>query len=131
MLFRSREPNFPNGTLTSLVVNKDQVIRIKHFFETDSFPCKHLIGIDEIGDNNLGIKIYPNPAHDEIYVSLIENVKGKNTCQITDVLGENVMPLFAVPTSDFKLNVSGLKPGLYFINIKNEQTNLTAKFIVD
>jgi hypothetical protein len=127
----TREPNSPNGPLTSFAVNREQVIRIKHFFETDSFPCKHLIGINEIGENNLGIKIYPNPAHDEIYVSLIDNVKGKNTCQITDVLGKNVMPLFAVPSSDFKWNISGLKPGLYFINMKNERTNLTAKFIVD
>ncbi len=127
----TREPNFPNGQLTSFAVNREQVMRIKHFFESDSFPCKHLIGIDELAENNFQLKLYPNPAHDEIYVSLTDKVKGKNTFRVTDVTGKNVMPAFVVTTSDFRLNISGLKPGMYFITMKNERTNYTGKFVVE
>ncbi len=35
----TREPRYPNGSQTSVQKNRDDVLKIKHWFDTDSFPC--------------------------------------------------------------------------------------------
>lgn len=75
-------------------------------------------GIEEQNDNTT-IKIYPNPAQEELYIknnSLSE--KEKAEIIITYVSGRIVgVQNFESPNSEIKINISGLNNGIYFCQI--------------
>ena len=67
-------------------------------------------------------KLYPNPTTDFIQVS---NIKEKSSAKIFDILGKELKSLELFSSSK-KIDVSKLKPGLYFLSINN---NASLKFI--
>jgi hypothetical protein len=127
----THEPNQPNGPLTSFAVNQDQVMRIKNFFETDSFPCNQLIGIDEIGKKFLSVNLYPNPAHSEIYVSLLQGDPGIKSYFISNVLGEEITGRIKFTSSTFRIDLTKLTPGIYFLQVQSGEKSGVRKFIVE
>jgi len=127
----TREPRFPNGPNTSLAVNQDQVIRIKHFFETDSFPCVHLIGIDEIKKHELNFSLFPVPAHSEINVSVLKDEPGERYYYVTDITGRIIVGSTKFHSSNFKINISSMRAGVYFIHIQSKSSCGVRKFIVE
>lgn len=79
------------------------------------------VGIEEIQDNNIGIKIYPNP-NDGFFT--IES-KNENKVIINNVLGENIHSQ-SIQIGKNSLNLNNQPNGIYFIKIQN----FTYKIIV-
>ena len=82
-----------------------------------TFTVNSTIGINELIKNNT-IKIYPNPVND--FIKLDTNVDGYKVL-ITNALGEIILDKIYNESID----VSLLKKGLYFIQVKN----YSSKFI--
>lgn len=62
------------------------------------------------------IKIYPNPASKHIFVS---GIKGKNTtAEIISAEGRKMLKTDNI-TNEKGIDISGLTPGVYFINLKS------------
>lgn len=62
------------------------------------------------------IKIYPNPASKQIFVS---GIKGKNTtAEIISAEGRKMLKTDNI-TNEKGIDISGLTPGVYFINLKS------------
>ncbi|AZB25760.1 T9SS C-terminal target domain-containing protein [Chryseobacterium bernardetii] len=62
------------------------------------------------------IKIYPNPASKQIFIS---GVKGKNTtAEIISAEGRKMLKTDNI-TNEKGIDISGLTPGVYFINLKS------------
>jgi hypothetical protein len=99
-------------------------------FTTSMFPTST---IDITKNNNL-INIYPNPSNGIVYFSM--NTESENDCQykIMNALGsviyEGRIPKSASNLSQWMHNFASYSNGLYFINIKNEQSSITNKFII-
>jgi hypothetical protein len=79
--------------------------------------------------------IFPNPAHDIVQVSIIDDLTGKTGITVYDLNGKVVIAeQFDKPQSSVQkaLNVSALAKGAYFvlINIDNKKT-IVAKLIKD
>jgi hypothetical protein len=127
----TREPDQPNGPNTSWAVNRDQVARIKHFFETDSFPCNHVIGINEMDQENIPFTIYPNPARAELNVLISSKNPGNVKYIITDVMSRPITKGRSTSASGFRIDVSELSSGIYFLSVFNEKTRSVRKFIVE
>ena len=73
-----------------------------------------------------GLSIYPNPATgDRIYITTKSNEDKEIT--IFDVLGKKVLQTVL---SSKELNISSLTPGVYIIQIKEEEATATRKLIV-
>lgn len=70
------------------------------------------VGIKENKFNEELLSIYPNPVVDLLYITHKEN-ELINTIKIFNVEGKNILNVNEL--SDNKINVSGLKPGLYMI----------------
>ena len=68
-------------------------------------------------------KVYPNPVSDYVNFSLPSGLAQKVTVKIYSLLGE---PVFSdvFNTEDIKLNVSGLLPGVYFLQVSSGGTNV-------
>jgi hypothetical protein len=124
----TREPNAPNGPTTSFAVNRDQVQRIKNFFETDSFPCNHAISVPELIENSALI-LFPNPAHSEINVSIPGGERGIIKYKISDLLGQEIISPTET-TGSFKVSTEHFSPGVYFIEVYTKQYIYSKKFII-
>lgn len=69
-------------------------------------------------ENNLSeaIKIYPNPASKEIFISGIQDKKV--TAEIISTDGRKVLETDRI-TNEKGIDISGIIPGIYFINLKS------------
>jgi len=85
-------------------------------------------GVNEVLNNSI-IKIYPNPSTQFLNITFSEK-EGNLTIKVMDIAGKEVL---STPSNGLQsvvsLNVSNLASGLYFLNVKGVNTNLTEKFI--
>ena len=82
------------------------------------------MGIDEASS---GFNIYPNPVHDKLYIETEAEVK---EVVVYDVYGR-VQNLRISETQKLRnsIDVSDLNSGVYFIQIKTEEGNITKRFV--
>jgi minor extracellular serine protease Vpr len=69
------------------------------------------------------INIYPNPSRDELYIN------SKNTIEKATILSIDGKIIKSISNNTNTLDVSFLNPGMYFLNIKSNNTIKTLKFI--
>lgn len=79
--------------------------------------------------NNPGLSIYPNPASDEININVGNSVKYRYT--ITDSSGNIVAKSCKKQTfnESIKIDISGLKPGRYFLELCGQNSTISTSFI--
>ena len=82
------------------------------------------MGIDE---TSAGFNIYPNPVHDKLYIETEAEVK---EVVVYDVYGR-VQNLRNSETQKLRnsIDVSDLNSGVYFVQIKTEEGNITKRFV--
>ncbi len=73
-----------------------------------------------------GFKMYPNPAYgDEVYVTTASN--GAKEIKIYDVFGEIVL---TDKISTNTLNIARLVPGVYVLQVTEQEKTMTRKLVV-
>ena len=92
----------------------------------DSIVTTHLhvqqtSGINETEFYN--IKIYPNPAKDQLFIINNEQLKIKSV-EILDVTGKTLISLQPLDSLNPTINVSSLPKGVYFIKIQFENSKI-------
>jgi photosystem II stability/assembly factor-like uncharacterized protein len=83
-------------------------------------------GEDELSIENIGVKIYPNPVSDKLKIDFVKNEIVIESIRILNTLGAT---LFESKELKKELDVSFLKPGLYFLKIVSGAKQKTTKFI--
>ncbi len=73
------------------------------------------------------ITVYPNPAHDYLSISNLNNLQH---IDIQSITGVNLWSSSFSGEPHVTIPVSGLKDGLYIINIITSDKNITRKFII-
>ncbi|MBA3706502.1 MAG: T9SS type A sorting domain-containing protein, partial [Bacteroidetes bacterium] len=83
-------------------------------------------------ENIEGISIYPNPSNDgRFMVNYPEGASGKEyVIRITDVFGKEMLQIKSKLEKTQLVNAYGLQRGIYFMNIKNEEREITKKIII-
>ena len=84
-----------------------------------------VLGTPEIAFHNL--KLYPNPASE--FVNLEFDEVSNLTVNVFDIQGKLILKNNAT-TSPFKLDVSGLESGMYFVKIDGNGESITKKLII-
>ena len=79
-----------------------------------------VVGISESSVVGNDLFIFPNPAHDYFIISNSFDRTGKKNVVITDISGRVV---YDRPFIDAKVNISFLKPGVYFVQVYGEFFN--------
>ena len=102
--------------------------------EMTSVPVVELdgagIGVVETTTSENTFNIYPNPAKDFVKVSTADGQH--TTVKIYNTLGMLVETRLATSaTNEIEINVSEYNPGIYFINISNEEYNVTKKIVIE
>lgn len=94
-------------------------------------PVDTSVGIEEHLYSNAGMIVFPNPANGSALLNTGNAFSGFATLTLTDLAGREVRHLINLrPASDYKLDLRGLKAGVYLVRLQNEQTLQVKKLIV-
>ena len=74
------------------------------------------------------VKIYPNPATNVIKIELL-HPEQFSAISLTDVLGKEIINVDS-PKAYLELNTEGLKPGVYFVNCKQNGNKTVYKVLI-
>jgi hypothetical protein len=108
------------------------VITVPALSTTAVLLSKVNTGISEYKNGKSEITIFPNPAKDNINVSLSPTIAGQTEIAVYDMMGRKILNLFV----DYKgysllsFDISTLERGVYFFSIKNKHDTSTKKFSV-
>jgi hypothetical protein len=84
------------------------------------------LGTEDFFEEAMGIKLFPNPGSDLLHFEMKDPVSCE--LRITDVLGKTHLNR-SLDGSD-TINISGLKPGVYLVQISSEKGIFTSKIII-
>jgi len=106
-------------------------------FTNPSFPVRHayiaysnpfITGVSDHGTRE-NLNLYPNPASTEINIRLREEISGPVTVNIINTLGEIISTVTINNERSPSVDVSGLPPGMYILQIRNVDYVSSTKFI--
>ncbi|MFK7787380.1 MAG: T9SS type A sorting domain-containing protein [Crocinitomicaceae bacterium] len=85
------------------------------------------VGVEELAATE--ILIYPNPASESFTIEYSEQVKGKLTFELYNLLGELVLSDILSNTSNL-INISSLNSGVYMCKVSDEFGSITTERLV-
>ncbi|MBP1645939.1 MAG: putative cell surface protein (Leucine-rich repeat protein) precursor [Bacteroidetes bacterium] len=89
------------------------------------------IGISDITNNELSIKLYPNPTNDKTILE-INGLKEKADVLLYDIYGRIIRTyLFNNEQGKLEINVRDIAKGIYNLKVVNSNDNITRKLIVN
>jgi len=77
------------------------------------------LGINEIQNNKNSYTLYPNPASDKLFI--VGTFEGNKSISVYNVVGQQVISMEG-QGKQITLNTSALSTGMYFVQVKEEQT---------
>ncbi|WP_372950818.1 T9SS type A sorting domain-containing protein [Mariniphaga sp.] len=95
-----------------------------------SFTTSGLTDVAEISSGE--ISIFPNPASNRLYVRLSNQNGQKTILRLYNLQGQLLRDknYNSIENSMLQMDLKGLVPGIYFLNLENKQLNLTRKVII-
>lgn len=89
-------------------------------------------GLDDVAYIRANIHLYPNPATDYLSVDFSDYNVENGTIVVTDMLGKTVtFPVTGDFTGSESIDVRELEPGMYFLMIQSQSTNVSLPFVVE
>ncbi len=85
------------------------------WMDANMFGTCNDLGLVE-NDNTNQIRVYPNPAKDDITIDLLD-IKASNIVELISPLGQVLQKDLISSNSTYNLSLEGLNNGLYFINV--------------
>jgi endonuclease I len=113
-------------TIYFLIDATDNLSEQKEFSSTYSVIGS--TGIIELTDNNL--KIYPNPVKDYLNIELSNGEKIK-TIELFNIVGEKVLEMSSINSSEFILSIGTFSKGIYFIKIDVGNSSSVKRIILE
>ena len=95
-----------------------------------SFKVTELTDVEVNGIKKSDFSLYPNPANQKLYVTFSDSSAAAYYIKIVNAVGKT-MYMLPLPKLENGLDISQLKPGLYEIQLTDEQTRMTStkKFV--
>jgi photosystem II stability/assembly factor-like uncharacterized protein len=124
------EDSIANGLLTKIIILEDStVITVGfggHVLKSSINALLNITGINELSNNK--ISLYPNPAFDVLNIDLFGYLITNSTLKLFDIKGAMVITS-QITSKNIQIDISRLKPGMYFGSLLLENKQLYFKFI--
>jgi hypothetical protein len=101
------------------------------FIPLDTTQCFKFAGVPIIMPEKLSLKIFPNPASDNITIISKGTVPESYTVSIMSIQGQEVLNLKTQNSKLKTIDVSGLSNGVYILCLQNEKEKYTRKLIIN
>lgn len=101
------------------------------FFSLDNFTTQLTVGVNELSTIS-DVHLFPNPATDKIYLQFNQKNNERSVLNIFDIMGGLVKTEVLEPVSGWNnqtLDLSSLKSGIYFIEIKHGEYTEKIKIV--
>ncbi len=95
-----------------------------------SYPMVCTIGINELNADNSTLQVYPNPATNNINMTISESHNQQAIVTLYDTMGHAVKTL-VTSSNQLTINREGLSNGIYFVAVTIGNKRLTRKLIVE
>jgi hypothetical protein len=126
----TRDATHPNGMNTSWAKNVHDVMKIKNWYATDSFPCNNsYVGIHEVNQNISSLNIYPNPATHELNIFFSSKNYKTAQLEISDVTGRIIRKGLIFLNRNNPISVEEFSPGINFVKVNDGNSFRVKKFI--
>jgi hypothetical protein len=126
----TRYPSLPNGLTTSWAKNVNDIMRVRQWYVSDSFPCNNsYIGIRDLNTNQLSFNLYPNPTTNSITITVRDKDRSNYVIAISDITGRVVRKGIVSTNRNNRINIDDFSSGVYFVRISNEENFAVKKFI--
>ncbi len=131
-----------NGSTTNeIIVSPSTTTTYSCIIESGSTSCEStgtftvysscITGVRSI-TNQLGMEIHPNPATSNLSIQLINPLTNSFCLTISDITGREIYTQFFKATQQPRdIDISSLAKGMYFIEIKTQNSQIIKKFIKD
>lgn len=101
-----------------------------------SLPYTFTVGINDLIVKNENIKVYPNPTNGEKNINVILDNMSKGECNmiLSDIMGRIIINRSITIISnhqELNINLSGIVPGMYFLNFNALQGRTSVAIIVN
>lgn len=91
-------------------------------------------GINNMDEINASLKLFPNPASEQINISFLLTVAKKINISIVNILGQTIYnsgkEMYSEGEHNITLNSKGISAGMYFIKIADETTDLKKTLVI-
>ncbi len=120
----------PNGTIASnLLQIWDATSSIwKNQVKTLYYYRTGYVGLNEFSAEKRNLFISPNPCTDQLTLSVSGN-EAMSTATVRDLSGKTVLTCETQQAEYLRIGVGALQPGMYFVEVRNEQGSFNGKFI--
>jgi hypothetical protein len=126
----TRDATHPNGLTTSWAKNVHDVLKIKQWYLTDSFPCNNSsIGIHETENAPMAFTLYPNPATQNLTLFISSTKNLIYHLEILDVTGRKIKSGLIFSNRNNNISLDGISAGIYFARVDDKETFAVKKFI--
>jgi hypothetical protein len=129
--FKSHTDNALKKNIVTVISNSF-IITVPALSTTAVLLAKATAGISEFKNGNSEIKIFPDPAKDNINVNLSPAYAGETEITVYDMMGRKILNSFVDYNgySPLSFDISTLENGVYFFSVKNKYETFTKRFSV-
>lgn len=111
-----------------VIASSEQPIN-DNYSEGKSSNSPKPIGLDLMGGNKSGITVYPSADNDHILISVAGKQVEKRSIRIANSNGQPVFKMENRRENTFLVDSSGLRKGLYFIEVTSGNSVYRKKFL--
>jgi hypothetical protein len=115
----------PSGTYYNLGIGITDTFTV-------SYPTHHGSGVAQTTMLDYDISLFPNPAHQKLFVEITSVINSNIIMSITDITGRRLTAnnyVLKVGKNTIQLPVNNLTPGAYLLNISGESGTKTIKWL--
>jgi hypothetical protein len=124
-------PNYGMDSLYTVMLTAGDTVSDQNNYYVDSTMVRidtaAAVGIIQVSENGIDMKVYPNPAADKIYIDMCSNEKAD--IALFDVFGKEVMRE-TLTKSKTELRLAELPEGIYFVKVSSSAGTVTRKIVV-
>ncbi len=92
---------------------------------------EHAVGVNEIGQHEFEVSLYPNPFTDYIWISMTDEKKQISSIQLINQAGSIVKNITTLTNSkELKIEANDLNAGLYFVVLETSDNESVSKSII-
>ena len=129
--FKSHTDNALKKNTVTVLLNSF-IITVPALSTTAVLLAKATTGISEFKKENGEVKLFPNPAKDNLNVSLSPAIAGQNEITVYDMTGRKILNSIVDCNinSSLSFDISALENGVYLFSIKTKRETFTKRFSV-
>jgi hypothetical protein len=109
---------------------KSDVNVVQQFYNNQNFNCPTWLGVRKQSNSELSVKLYPNPAKNEVFIEWSTNDK-VSAISSFDGNGKKVFEYTPKDENSLNLTLDQWSKGLYLIKIESEKGIAVKKLVVE